>query len=183
MSSKDLINAYREALNEMLKRYKDVLAEWRSEFDKWKNRAKEEIRRGSIPPLPPIPKVPPISQLSGVRSNVVASRIRDEDLKVIDMLVEAGVFKTRSEAIAYLVSEGIKACRDIIDEVSSTLEEIRRIRRQAEEQIERLREKIRLPEVKAEAGGRICPSCNRDLSNLPEDIRVCPYCGARLSVD
>ena len=183
MSNKDLINAYREVLNEMLKRYRDVLAEWRSEFDKWKNRAKEEIRRGSIPPLPPIPKVPPISHLSGVRSNVVASRIRDEDLKVIDMLVEAGVFKTRSEAIAYLVSEGIKACRDIIDEVSSTLEEIRRIRRQAEEQIERLREKIRSLEVKAEAGGRACPSCSRDLSDLPEDIRVCPYCGAKLRVD
>jgi len=89
-----MISAYREALNEMLKRYKEVLAEWRSEFDKWTNRAKEEIRRGSIPPLPPIPKVPPISQVCGVRSNVVASRIRDEDLKVVDMLVEAGVFKT-----------------------------------------------------------------------------------------
>jgi len=178
-----MISTYRDALDEMVKRYRDVLNEWKSEFDRWRSRAKEEIRKGSVPPLPPIPKVPPISQLRGVRSNVVASRIRDEDLKVVDMLVEAGIFKTRSEAIAYLVSEGIKACRDIIDEVSSTLEEIRRIRRQAEEQIERLREKIRLPEVKAEAGGRVCPSCNRNLSNLPEDIRVCPYCGARLSVD
>ncbi|HDM88492.1 MAG TPA: hypothetical protein ENG65_00685 [Candidatus Bathyarchaeota archaeon] len=183
MSDKDMISTYRDALDEMVKRYRDVLNEWKSEFDRWRSRAKEEIRKGSVPPLPPIPKVPPISQIRGVRSNVVASRIRDEDLKVVDMLVEAGIFKTRSEAIAYLVSEGIKACRGIIDEVSSTLEEIRRIRRQAEEQIERLREKIRLPEVKAEAGGRVCPSCNRNLSNLPEDIRVCPYCGARLSVD
>ncbi len=28
-----------------------------------------------------------------------------------------------------------------------------------------------------------CPGCNRDLSNLPSDIRKCPYCGTKLETD
>jgi len=58
---------------------------------------------------------------------VVASRIGDEELRAIDMLIEAGLFNTRSEAVAYLVSEGIKARKDTLDKVSSALQDIRRI--------------------------------------------------------
>ncbi|NIV44343.1 hypothetical protein GWN49_05615, partial [Candidatus Bathyarchaeota archaeon] len=47
--------------------------------------------------------------MSTSRTNVVASRIGDDELKLVDMLIEAKLFGTRSEAVAYLVSEGIKA--------------------------------------------------------------------------
>lgn len=28
-----------------------------------------------------------------------------------------------------------------------------------------------------------CPGCNKDLSNLPSDIRKCPHCGTKLETD
>lgn len=55
------------------------------------------------------------ASMSTKRSNVIASRIGDEELRVVNMLVEAELFSSRSQAIAYLVREGIKARRDIIE--------------------------------------------------------------------
>ncbi|KYH41157.1 MAG: hypothetical protein AYL33_004780 [Candidatus Bathyarchaeota archaeon B63] len=183
MHRKDLREFYKEAVREWRENYKKALGEWKERFRKWKDQAKDEISKGSLPPLPPMPSVPPIPQLTlpGVRSNVVASRISDEDLKLIDMLIEAGLFKTRSEAVAYLVNEGIKARQDIIEKVSSALEEIRRIRRQAEKKVEKLRVELGLVKTGSGEAEWTCPQCRRDLSNLPDDIKVCPYCGAGLS--
>ena len=182
MYRKDLRDMYKEAIREWQENYRNALREWKERLKDWKVQAKDEISKGSLPPLPPLPSVPrmPPLPLHGARSNVVASRIGDEELKLIDMLIEAGLFETRSEAVAFLVNEGIKARQDIIKKVSSALEEIRKIRRQAEEQVQRLRKELGLVEAGKETAKRVCPQCQRDLSNLPADIQVCPYCGGRL---
>jgi len=183
MYRKDLRDMYKEAIREWRENYKDALKEWKERLKNWKMQVKDEISKGSFPPLPPLPNIPrmPPLPLHGARSNVVASRIGDEELKIIDMLIEAGLFETRSEAVAYLVNEGIKARQDIIEKVSSALKEIRRIRRQAEEQVEKLRRELGLVQAEKGTSERACPQCRRDLSKLPMDIQVCPYCGARLS--
>jgi DNA-directed RNA polymerase subunit RPC12/RpoP len=36
---------------------------------------------------------------------------------------------------------------------------------------------------KPESEGRTCPKCGKDLSELPEDIAVCPYCGTKIKKD
>jgi len=182
MYGKDLRDMYKEAIREWRENYRNALKEWKERLKNWKMQAKEEISRGSFPPLPPLPNIPrmPPLPLHGARSNVVASRIGDEELKIIDMLIEAGLFETRSEAVAYLVNEGIKARQDIIEKVSSALEEIRKIRRQAEEQVKKLRQELGLAETQKETGERVCPQCRRELAALPVDIKVCPYCGTRL---
>jgi len=129
-------------------------------------------------------KIPPLTHfVPASRSNVVASRIGDEELRVIDMLIEAGLFSTRSEAVAYLVSEGIKARKDALDKVSSALEEIRKIRKETEEHIQKLKKEIGLIESEAleePMQQKKCPQCTKDLTKLPEDIAVCPYCGFNL---
>ncbi len=109
------------------------------------------------------------------------------------MLIEAGVFGTRSEAVAYLVNEGMKARQDILDKVSSALKEIRGIRKKAEEQVRRLKEDIgvaepHVEETEAESEEpkerkTMCFACGKKLSNLPEDISVCPYCGTEIEED
>jgi len=184
MYRKDLRDMYKEAIREWRENYRNALKEWKERLKNWKMQAKDEISRGSLPPLPPLPNIPrmPPLPIHGARSNVVASRIGDEELKIIDMLIEAGLFETRSEAVAYLVNEGIKARSDIIEKVSSALKEIRRIRRQAEEQVEKLRRELGLVEIR-ETAERACPQCRRDLADLPTDIQVCPYCGTRLNKD
>jgi len=94
-------------------------------------------------------------------------------------LIEAGVFSTRSEAVAYLVNEGIKARRDTFEKVSTSLEEIRKTRKEAERQVDKLKEEIGLKESKKDAEqGRNCLKCGKQ---IPEDnCSFCPFCGTSL---
>jgi len=181
---KDWYKVYKQSIREWKEEYRKSLNEWRRKLRNWRIQAKSNIAQGMSPPMPPMPPIPPIRFASTGRSNVVASRIGDEELQLIDMLTEAGLFSTRSEAVAYLVSAGIKARQDIIDKVSSALEEIRRIRKEAEERVEKLRREIGLREQEEAEEERsregTCPECGKDLSDLPEDIVVCPYCGVNL---
>jgi Arc/MetJ-type ribon-helix-helix transcriptional regulator len=62
-------------------------------------------------------------------STVVSSiRLREEDAKIIDELVEAGVFKSRSEAVAFFTRKGIEASRDWLEKVREHLAKIRELR-------------------------------------------------------
>ena len=58
-------------------------------------------------------------------TQVVSVRIRDRDLEVIDMLVDAGIFKSRSEAVAFFVRKGIEASKEWIDKA---LEQVKKIK-------------------------------------------------------
>ncbi len=67
--------------------------------------------------------------LDGVRSsrdNVVMVRTNKESLDRLDELVEGGIASSRSEAAAFLISEGIKARRGLFDRISEKIEEIRK---------------------------------------------------------
>ena len=176
---------YKESIREWKERYRKAIKEWREKFRDWKSQAEVSISEGrSPPPLPPMPPIPPMHSVSTGRANVVASRIGNEELKLIDMLIEARLFGTRSEAVAYLVSEGIKARQDVFDKVSTSLEEIRKIMSEAEEHVEKLKKEIGIAKTKdveeTKKQEKTCTECGRDLSDLPEDIPMCPYCGTKL---
>jgi len=144
----------------------------------------------SLPPMPPMPAMPPMGMHMCMhmdmrhkppsRSNVVMSRIGNGELRSIDLLIEAGLFNTRSEAVAYLVGEGIKARKDTFDKASSTLQDIRRIRGEADEYLAKLKKDVGLVNVERSQNLEKCPDCGRDLDKLPADIKVCPYCGSKL---
>jgi len=195
---------YKESIRELKDQYKEIFHDWKDRMKDWKDQMEERVANGSfshfaLPPVPPIPPIPPMhgSLISTGRANVVASRIGDDDLQLIDMLLEAGIFNTRSEAVAYLVSEGIKARRDTLEKVSTSLEEIRKTRKEAENQIEKLKQEIGLkePTEKTKTDGtdkpnrtdeanlqeHACPKCSRKLSD--SDSRFCPHCGTRLKED
>ncbi len=183
---------YKASLRDWKEGYKRALEEWKEKFKDWGSQVRSSVSEGSadltvhIPPIPAMPPIPIFHAMPAGRSNVVASRIGDEELRLIDMLIEAGLFTTRSEAVAYLVTEGTKARKDIFNKVSSALEEIRMVRRKAEEQVEKLRSETGFAErekveIDVEEHERSCPKCRRDLTDLPEDIIMCPYCGTNLS--
>ena len=65
------------------------------------------------------------------RGNVIMTRLNDVDLEKIDALVEVEVFKSRSEAVAYFIHEGIGARSDLFDRVTPTVEKIRQLKTQA----------------------------------------------------
>jgi hypothetical protein len=175
---------YKESMKEWKDQYKEILRDWKDRIGDWRDQIEERAGSGSafhfdFPPVPPIPPIPPMHSTSTGRANVVASRIGDGDIRLIDMLIEAGVFGTRSEAVAYLVNEGIKARRDTFEKVSTSLEEIRKTRKEAENQVKKLKEEIGLKESKeTNEQDHTCPKCRKQ---IPEaNCSFCPFCGTSL---
>jgi len=73
----------------------------------------------------------------GDRSNVVMTRLNDDDLKKIDALVEVEAFKSRSEAAAFFIQEGVQARKDLFEKVMPTVEKIKELKEQAKESLTR----------------------------------------------
>jgi hypothetical protein len=59
---------------------------------------------------------------------VVAVKLSHEAQDRLEQLVQAGVFRSRAEAAAFLIDEGIKAQAPLFDRVSLKLSEIERLR-------------------------------------------------------
>ncbi len=69
------------------------------------------------------------------RSNVVMTRLSDENVKQIDALVEVEAFKSRSEAAAFFIKEGIQARKDLFQKVMPTVDKIRELKEQAKKSL------------------------------------------------
>jgi len=75
-------------------------------------------------------------------TTVISSiRLREEDVSIIDELVEAGVFKSRSEAVAFFTKKGIEASRDWLEKVREHLTKIKELREQVKKELEKGEEK------------------------------------------
>ncbi len=69
--------------------------------------------------------------LKGVRTardSVVMARLSKESLQKLDDLVECGLTKSRSEAAAFLIAEGVRARADLYDRIAEQSDVIRRAR-------------------------------------------------------
>jgi len=60
-------------------------------------------------------------------SMVVSARIRKSDLEIIDDLVTSGIFRSRSEAIAYFIRKGIEASKEWIEKALEQAKKIREL--------------------------------------------------------
>ena len=65
--------------------------------------------------------------LSG-RGNAVMVRVNDEALARLDMLVEAGICKSRSESAAFLLQRGIDSSGSLYDRIVSVTSQITKMR-------------------------------------------------------
>ena len=70
------------------------------------------------------------------RDNVVMVRVDAESLNKMDELVEAELAGSRSEAAAYLISEGIKSREPLFDAISAKVAEIRKAKEELRELLE-----------------------------------------------
>ena len=59
---------------------------------------------------------------------VVAVKVAPETQERLEQLVQAGVFRSRAEAAAYLIEEGIKTQTTLFERVQQKLSEIERLR-------------------------------------------------------
>ena len=62
------------------------------------------------------------------RNTVMTIRVTDEANKKLNMLVDAGIFKSRSESAAYLIEEGIKHQENLFNKISEKLETIEKLK-------------------------------------------------------
>jgi hypothetical protein len=69
-----------------------------------------------------------IESALAARDHVVMVRVNDDSLKALDDLVQAGIFKSRSESAAFLISEGVKAQQALFARISERISEIERLR-------------------------------------------------------
>jgi Arc/MetJ-type ribon-helix-helix transcriptional regulator len=69
-----------------------------------------------------------IDSALSARDHVVMVRVNDDSLKSLDALVQTGIFKSRSEAAAFLISEGVKAQAPLFERISERIKEIERLR-------------------------------------------------------
>ena len=68
-----------------------------------------------------------IESALSARDHVVMVRVNDESLKRLDALVQSGIFKSRSEAAAFLISEGVRAQQPLFERISERINEIERL--------------------------------------------------------
>ncbi|HXU08717.1 MAG TPA: hypothetical protein VN743_06940 [Blastocatellia bacterium] len=69
-----------------------------------------------------------IDSALSARDHVVMVRVNEDSLRSLDALVQTGIFKSRSEAAAFLISEGVKAQAALFERISERITEIERLR-------------------------------------------------------
>ena len=69
-----------------------------------------------------------VERAMNIRDTTALVRLSDASSDALDTLVSAGVFKSRSEAAAFLIDEGIKAQSPLFQRIQDKLTEIERLR-------------------------------------------------------
>ena len=72
----------------------------------------------------------------GKTPNIVSARINRKDLEIIDELVQAGIFRTRSEAVAFFVSKGIEASKDWVQKALDQARKIKELQESLRKEVE-----------------------------------------------
>jgi ATP-dependent Clp protease ATP-binding subunit ClpA len=96
---------------------------------------------------------------AATRGVVVMCRLSADAVATLDMLIDAGVCSTRSDAAAWLIQEGIDANASLFESVSGTVAQIRRLRETVQMQA-RQRKK-----------GTVSPSGEASISNEETPMR------------
>jgi Arc/MetJ-type ribon-helix-helix transcriptional regulator len=69
-----------------------------------------------------------IDKALAARNTVLTIRVNEESNKKLNMLVDCGLFKSRSESAAFLIEEGIKSQELLFSKIRDKLETIDKIR-------------------------------------------------------
>lgn len=82
------------------------------------------------------------------RNTVLTIRVNEKSNEKLRMLVEAGLFKSRSESAAFLIHEGIKSQEPLFTKISSQLQKIDKIKIELNAIISEEMEEVKSPPKK-----------------------------------
>ena len=71
-----------------------------------------------------------IEKALAARNTVMSIRINEDSNKKLKMLVDVGLFKSRSESAAFLIQEGIKSQDALFDKISGKVKKIDQIKKE-----------------------------------------------------
>ncbi len=97
------------------KEHKGTLDELGSQVEKFAVKTAESVKKV-------------IDKALAARNTVMSIRINEDSNKKLKMLVEVGLFKSRSESAAFLIQEGIKSQDALFDKISSKVKKIDQIK-------------------------------------------------------
>jgi len=86
----------------------------------------DQVEKFAVKTADSIKKV--IDRALSSRNTVLTIRVNDESNKKLNMLVEAGLFKSRSESAAFLIEEGLKSQEALFSKITDKLEKMEKIR-------------------------------------------------------
>lgn len=69
-----------------------------------------------------------VERAMNVKDTTVILRLGESESDALDTLVSAGIYKSRTEAASFLITEGIKAQAPLFARIQSKLDEIERLR-------------------------------------------------------
>jgi Arc/MetJ-type ribon-helix-helix transcriptional regulator len=107
-------NKKKESRTEEQKHHRP-LDEFGNHMEKFASRTAESIKRV-------------IDKALASRNTVLTIRVNDECNEKLGMLVDAGLFKSRSESAAFLIQEGIKRQEALFSKITDKLKKIDKIR-------------------------------------------------------
>lgn len=94
---------------------KNVFEEFGDHVEKFASRTVESLKKT-------------IDRALSSRNTVLTIRVNDDANRNLNTLVEAGLFKSRSESAAFLIEEGIKQQEAIFQKISQKMEEIEKLK-------------------------------------------------------
>jgi Arc/MetJ-type ribon-helix-helix transcriptional regulator len=100
---------------EQKEKEKTVLEELGDQVEKFASRTVASIKRS-------------IDKSLSSRNIVLTIRVNDEANDKLTKLVEAGLFKSRSESAAFLIEEGIKSQANLFGKIATKMEKIEKIK-------------------------------------------------------
>lgn len=103
------------ASDQKTKKHQRTLDEIGSQVEKFAAKTAESIKKV-------------IDKAMASRNTVLTIRVNEESDRKLRMLVDAGLFKSRSESAAFLIEEGIKSQEALFNRITSQLKKIEKIR-------------------------------------------------------
>lgn len=82
------------------------------------------------------------------RNTVLSIRVSEESDRKLRMMVDAGLFKSRSESASFLIEEGIKNQDPLLTKISSQLHKIDKIKKELKTIISKEMKSVETPEKK-----------------------------------
>jgi len=97
------------------RKHKDTFEDLGNQVEKFASKTAESIKKV-------------LDRTLSSRNTVLTIRVDEESNRKLNMLVESGIFRSRSESAAFLINEGIKSQESLFSRIAAKLDKIDKIK-------------------------------------------------------